>query len=135
MNKKKQIKLADKAIELIKEYKELQGIMAECEIYEIERNDDGSIITITDDYEDDVEYKLEKIAKYVRDDIRGYGPFSSPFYEGFEYAIDDYQLEDEFKTKSREEFINYVGELYYMRFRCEEIFKELEKIESEIELE
>ena len=39
--------------------------------------------------------------------------------------------ESNYKNKgSKEEFINYVGSLYYAKYRCEEIYNRLQDIEN-----
>ena len=40
-------------------------------------------------------------------------------------------LEYDFKKFSKEEFKEYVGNLKYAEYRCEEIYKRLEEIEEE----
>ena len=61
--------------------------------------------------------------------MRGWGPCSAGFYETMESALND--LENNFKTYSKEEFKEYVGDLKYAEYRCEEIYKRLEEIERE----
>ena len=63
--------------------------------------------------------------------MRGWGPCSAGFYEAISLAEDD--LEDEFKSLSKTEFKEYVGNLKYAEYRCEEIYTRLEEIEDEVE--
>ena len=46
-----------------------------------------------------------------------------------DFRIDD--IEDDYKNKSKEEFLNYVGHLYYAKYRCIEIYDRLQDIEDE----
>lgn len=41
------------------------------------------------------------------------------------------EVESEYKRMSKEEYIQYVGGLYYMEQRCEEIYVRLQQIERE----
>ena len=41
------------------------------------------------------------------------------------------ELGYKYKNRDKEEFMNYVGKLYYMKFRCEEIYERLQQIEKE----
>ena len=63
--------------------------------------------------------------------MRGWGPCSAGFYEAISLAEDD--LEDEFKSLSKAEFKEYVGNLKYAEYRCEEIYIRLEEIDDEVE--
>ena len=54
---------------------------------------------------------------------------SPSFYECLDHT--KAELEYDYKKKSKDEFINYVGKLYYAEYRCEEIYKRLQEIEDE----
>ena len=49
--------------------------------------------------------------------------------EDINFIIDD--IENDYKEKSKEEFIKYVGNIYYTKYRCQEIYERLQEIECE----
>lgn len=55
--------------------------------------------------------------------------FSRDEYEAI--GIAQSEVEDKYKTMSKDKYIQYVGGLYYMEQRCEEIYVRLEQIEKE----
>ena len=62
-------------------------------------------------------------------EMRSQGPCSAGVYEAMYLALDD--LDYAFKKFSKEEFKEYVGDLKYSEYRCEEIYIRLEEIERE----
>ena len=92
-------------------------------------SEDGEIIEVDDEFEGVEEYCLTDISSVFSTEMRGWGPCSAGFYEAMDLALDD--LEDVFKKFSKEEFKEYVGNLKYAEYRCEEIYKRLEEIEEE----
>ena len=54
---------------------------------------------------------------------------SPSFYECLDNIKDE--LGSKYKKKSKDEFINYVGKLYYAEYRCSEIYERLKDIENE----
>lgn len=62
-------------------------------------------------------------------EMRSQGPCSAGFYEAMYLALDD--LDYAFKKFSKEEFKEYVGNLKYAEYICEEIYKRFEEIEEE----
>ncbi|MFR8620277.1 MAG: hypothetical protein ACLVEC_05715, partial [Romboutsia timonensis] len=69
------------------------------------------------------------VATVYRSIIDGCGPCGGIFEEEIDFRIDD--IEDDYKNKSKEEFLNYVGHLYYAKYRCIEIYDRLQDIEDE----
>ncbi len=60
--------------------------------------------------------------------LRGIGPCGSGFYEALGFAQSD--CRDEYKNMNKEEFIQYVGSLYYLEERAEEILARLQEIDK-----
>ena len=128
-NIERRIELAKEAVELIKEFGEEASFLGDNPINSIEINENGSIIEIDHEYDGLEQYKLSKISSIFLSEMRGWGPCSAGFYEAISLAEDD--LEDEFKSLSKTEFKEYVGNLKYAEYRCEEIYIRLEAIEKE----
>ena len=125
----KRMKLANEAVELIKEFREEAGILGHNPLKSVTIQEDGEIIEVDDEFEGVEEYCLTDISSVFSTEMRGWGPCSAGFYEAMDLALDD--LEDVFKKFSKEEFKEYVGNLKYAEYRCEEIYKRLEEIEDE----
>ena len=128
-NIERKMELAKEAVELIKEFGEEASIVGDNPIKSIEIKEDGSIIEIDHEYDGLEEYQLSKISSIFLSEMRGWVPCSAGFYEAISLAEDD--LEDEFKSLSKTEFKEYVGNLKYAEYRCEEIYIRLEAIEKE----
>ena len=134
MNKiEKRIKLANEAKDLIIEYRKEESILGENVLKSISVSEDGSIIYVDDLYEGLEEYDLDCISSIFRADIEGFGPCGPRFFEAIDMSIADIEYDYKNKNKSREEFINYVGSLYYTQYRCEEIYNRLKEIAKEAE--
>lgn len=63
--------------------------------------------------------------------MRGWGPCSAQLCEAISMAQSE--AESEYKRMTKAEYIQYVGGLYYMEQRCEEIYVRLEEIEKEVQ--
>lgn len=127
----KRMKLANEAVELIKEFREEAGILGHNPLKSVTIQEDGETIEVDDEFDGVIEYSLTEISSVFSTEMRGWGPCSAGFYEAMDLALDD--LEDVFKKFSKEEFKEYVGNLKYAEYRCEEIYIRLEKIETEAE--
>ncbi len=125
----KRMKLANEAVELIKEFREEAGILGHNPLKSVTIQEDGETIEVDDEFDGVIEYSLTEISSVFSTEMRGWGPCSAGFYEAMDLALDD--LEDVFKKFSKEEFKEYVGNLKYAEYRCEEIYKRLEEIEKE----
>ena len=128
-NIERKMELAKEAVELIKEFGEEASIVGDNPIKSIEIKEDGSIIEIDHEYDGLEEYQLSKISSIFLSEMRGWGPCSAGFYEAISLA--EGELEYEFKRLSKTEFKEYVGNLKYAEYRCEEIYIRLEAIEKE----
>ena len=115
--------------EWIKGLGEEEAIVGDNPIKSIEIKENGSIIEIDHEYEGLEEYKLSEISSIFLSEMRGWGPCPAGFYEAISLAEND--LEDDFKNLSKTEFKEYVGNLKYAEYRCEEIYIRLEAIEKE----
>ena len=123
------IKIAEKAADLIKEFFSLEGILGENLCRGIEVNNEIASIIIDDLYEGILEYDVEKAARVFDERINGWGQCPSGFYDAIEEEKNCF--DDKFNELSKDEFINYVGRIYYTEYRCEEIVKELKVLAKE----
>ena len=128
------MKLANEAVELIKEFREEAAMLGCNPLKSVTIQEDGEIIEVDDEFEGVKEYFLTDISSVFTIEMRGWGPCSAGFYEEIELRLSE--LEYDFKKYSKEEFKEYVGSLKYVEYRCEEIYQRLEEIEKEaLELE
>ena len=125
----KKIEIAKKAVELIREFFSLEAILGENLCKGIEVNNETASIIIDDLYEGILEYDVEKAARVFDERINGWGPCPSGFYDAIEEEKNCF--DDKFSELSKDEFINYVGSIYYTEYRCEEIVKELKELAEE----
>ena len=125
----KKIELARKSVDLIREFFSLEAILGENLCRGIEINKETASIIINDLYEGVLEYDVEKAAIAFEERINGWGPCSSGFYDDIEGEKNCF--DDKFSELSKDEFINYVGSIYYTEYRCEEIVKELKELAEE----
>ena len=128
-NLEKRLKLANEAKDLIIEFREEVARLGENSLENISISDDGSIIYVTDKYEGDEEYELEIISHIFTTEMRGWGPCSAQLCEAIDMA--KWDIESNYKKMEKDEYIQYVGGLFYMEQRCEEIYVRLEEIEKE----
>lgn len=125
----KKIEIARKSVDLIREFFSLEAILGENLCRGIEINKEMASIIINDLYEGVLEYDVEKAAIAFEERINGWGPCSSGFYDAIEEEKN--RFADKFSELSKDEFINYVGSIYYTEYRCEEIVKELKELAKE----
>lgn len=130
-NLEKRLKLANEAKDLIIEFREEVARLGENSLEKISVSEDGSIIYVTDTYDGDEEYALEEISSIFTTEMRGWGPCSAQLCEAIDMAKAD--AEGEYKNMEKDEYIQYVGGLFYMEQRCEEIYIRLKEIEKEAE--
>ena len=126
---KQRMKLAKEAAGLIEEFRREEGILGHNPLQSVAIKEDGRIIEVDDEFDGVIEYSLTEISSVFALEMRGWGPCSAGFYETMESALND--LENNFKTYSKEEFKEYVGDLKYAEYRCEEIYKRLKEIARE----
>ena len=126
---KQRMKLAKEAAGLIEEFRREEGILGHNPLQSVAIKEDGRIIEVDDEFDGVIGYSLTNISSIFALEMRGWGPCSAGFYETMESAL--YDLVNNFMTYSKEEFKEYVGDLKYTEYRCEEIYKRLEEIERE----
>ena len=127
----KRLKLANEAKDLIIEYREEVARLGENPLEKINISEDGSTIYVTDTYEGEQEYGLEGISEIFVTEMRGWGPCSAQLCEAID--MEKCEVESKYKEMNKDEYIQYVGGLFYMEQRCEEIYVRLEEIEREAE--
>lgn len=123
------LKLANEAVELIHEFEEIVSEIEISIMREVSINEEKLTIKAIDPNDNDLELELYEVATVYRSIIDGCGPCGGIFEEEIDFRIDD--IEDDYKNKSKEEFLNYVGHLYYAKYRCIEIYDRLQDIEDE----
>ena len=130
-NKIEKIKeLVIEARDLVEEFSNESCAIGEPTVREVSISEDGlSLVVELNFYNTDMEYGIAEVSSIFAEEMEGFGPCPAGFYEGFGYAVD--ALEDEFENKTKKEFIEHAGELYYAKYRCEAIYKRLEQIERE----
>ena len=96
------MKLANEAVELIKEFREEAAILGCNPLKSVTIQEDGEIIEVDDEFEGVKEYFLTDISSVFTVEMRGWGPCSSGFYEEIELRLSE--LEYDFKKYSKEEF-------------------------------
>ena len=119
------MKLAKEAAGLIEEFRGEAGTLGHNPLRSVSIKEDGEIIEVDDEFDGVIEYSLTEISSVFALEMRGWGPCPAGFYEAMEAALNS--LESDFKRYSKE----YVGDLKYTEYRCEEIYKRLEEIECE----
>lgn len=139
VDREKLLVLADEVKNLIIEFYDVAKIVEgyeendESPLTFIEIRDNGETIAVRDTFiEGEQIYELQDISEIFKIDMRGFGPCSAQLYESI--GIAQSEVEDEYRKKdrSKDEFIRYVGSLYYAEYRCEEIYQRLEEIEEEV---
>lgn len=128
--REKQLELAKEAVALIKEFRKLATIIGDNIFKSVKTNKDGNKIIINHVYDGRLVYELNEVHTVLEDEMEGFGPCGGGFDEAVELAVDEFDCE--YRNKDKKEFMNYVGKVYYMKFRCEEIYERLKEIEEEV---
>ena len=123
------IDLARESRDLILEFIEEESLISDSSIKEITIAEGGKDIYVEDLYTGLQIYCLTEISNVFKMSMRGFGPCSASFYDALDITLSE--IENDYKTMTKEEFINHIGKLHYMKYRCEEIYKKLENIEKE----
>lgn len=130
-NLEKQMKLAEEAVELIKEFREEASILGTNPLKEIKIKENGRIIEVDDEDDGIVEYELSEISSIFSIEMEGWGPCGPGFYEAISLAESDFKYD--FKKYTKKEFKEYVGSIKYTEYRCEAIYERLKEIQKEAE--
>lgn len=128
-NNEKILKLSEEAKNLIIEFRNESSILGENLLKSIEVSEDGLTFTIDNLFDGVEEFELTDISSVFRLEMDGWALCSPSFYECLDHIKDE--LGCTYKEKSKDEFISYVGKLYYAEYRCAEIYERLKEIESE----
>ena len=75
-------------------------------------------------------YDLKEVHIVFEDEIDGFGPYGGGFYEVINLDVNEFECY--YNKIGKKKFMNYVGKVYYMKFRCEEIYERLKEIAEEI---
>ena len=108
------LKLANEAVELIHEFEEIVSEIGISIMREVSINEEKLTIKAIDPNDNDLELELYEVATVYRSIIDGCGPCGGIFEEEIDFRIDD--IEDDYKNKSKEEFLNYDEIEKYMDF-------------------
>ena len=130
-NLEKQMKLAEEAVELIKEFRKEAEVLGTNPLKEITIKENGRIIEVNDEFDGIVEYELNEISSIFSMEMDGWGPCSPGFYEAISLAEEDFKYD--FPNYTKEEFKEYVGSIKYTEYRCEAIYERLKEIDKEAE--
>ena len=129
-NKEQILKLSEEARNLIIESRNESSILiGENLLKSIHVSEDGLTFTIESTYDGIEEFELTDISSVFRLEMDGWSMCSPSFYECLDNIKDE--LGYKYKKKSKDEFINYVGKLYYAEYRYSEIYERLKDIENE----
>lgn len=116
-------KLAEITISLIKEYENLVVELRDG-LESIEADSTYENIKIVD-CEGEHEFHLSEISDYYLDE-QGTAELTKEVKE----RLNSEEVKLRFNEMDKNEFINYIGSLYYTNYRCAEIYKELLDIEE-----
>lgn len=130
-NATKRIELANEAIELIKEFRNEEAKLGMEMLISVKASEDGKIIIVNNDLEGETEWELSEISSEFARDMEGFGMFGAGLYEEIDELVSSFQYK--YGEMDKEEFIQYVGNIYYIKYRCEEIYNRLKEIEKESE--
>ncbi|MFR5265323.1 hypothetical protein [Clostridium sp.] len=116
-------KLVELTINLINEYEELASELRES-IESVEVDGNYESIQIIDKYGEE-DFNLSEISYYYEDE-QELGLLNKAIRE----RLNNDEIREQFEEMNKNEFINYVGSLYYSNYRCSEIYDELKAIEE-----
>lgn len=130
-NATKRIELANEAIELIKEFRNEEAKLGMEMLISVKASENGKIIIVNNDLEGETEWELSEISSEFARDMEGFAMFGACLYEEIDELVSSFQYK--YGEMDKEEFIQYVGNIYYIKYRCEEIYNRLKEIEKEAE--
>lgn len=121
--------LAKEAAKLVKEFKKVEEEISENTLQSIRIDKDGSALLIKDENMGNLKYGIDFVSSIIGFRVNGFGPCGSDFHS----AIEEKRIavKEKYTELSKKEFINSMGNLYYIECRCEEIYKRLQEIERE----
>lgn len=123
----KRKKLVDEAISLIREFEGISVDIRETRIKELSLDDEYTKISYELEGEKLI-FPLTKISHIYEIEFEGLGELSPTFPELVSAVKQN--IESNFNEMSKEDFIHFVGNIYYADLRCREIYKQLKEIEK-----
>ena len=121
-------KLVDEVITLIREFEGIAVDIRETRIKELSIADDYSKISYELDGEKII-FGLDQISKLYQAEFEGVNGLEPTFIELVEAIKQDVRYN--FPKMQKEDFIHYVGNIYYADFRGKEIYDRLREIDEE----
>ncbi|MGL4450884.1 MAG: hypothetical protein ACRCTZ_06795 [Sarcina sp.] len=122
----KRKKLVDEAISLIREFEGISVDIRETRIEELSLDDEYTKISYELEGEK-LEFPLTQISHIYEIEFEGLGELSPTFPELVSAVKQN--IENNFNEMSKDDFIHFVGNIYYADLRCREIYKRLKEIE------
>lgn len=122
--------LASEATMLIKDVIENAAFLEDNFFKSIEISEDQLTILLKDKNNNCLEYSLSEVSCIFTDEIQGLWEVEGNIFDYFEFVKE--KNNEKYKELNKEEFVNYVGRLYYLQYRCEEVFRRLREIENVI---
>ncbi|MGL4656739.1 MAG: hypothetical protein ACRCWM_12795 [Sarcina sp.] len=123
----KRKKLVDEAISLIREFEGISVDIRETRIKELSLDDQYTRISYELEGEK-LTFPLTQISHIYEIEFEGLGELSPTFPELV--SVVKQNIEINFNEMSKEDFIHFVGNIYYADLRCREIYKQLKEIEK-----
>lgn len=118
--------LIDNVISLIREFEGISVDIRETRIKELSIEEDYTSISYELEGEK-LTFPLTQISHIYEIEFEGLGDLAPTFPELVASAKQN--IEENFNQMSKEDFIHFVGNIYYADLRCREIYKELKEIE------
>lgn len=130
-NLEKRKKLANEAVMLIKEFNREAGFVVDSLFSSIVANEIGNKIIIEDPYENEVyEYDLTMVSLLLEKELYGSAPCGGyGLYDAIEEEKEE--AKRDYRSVRKDAFIRYIGRLYYIELRVDEIYERLKEIEEE----
>lgn len=116
-------KLAELSLSLIKEYEQLASEIREI-IEDVQLSADYENIVIKDE-DGEEQYHLSELFYYYEEEQE-----SGDFTYAIRELLEEEDIKEQFEELDKKEFIDYVGNLYYAKYRSKEIYKELKRISN-----
>ncbi|MGL4762071.1 MAG: hypothetical protein ACRCWG_11540 [Sarcina sp.] len=126
LNKRK--KLVDEAISLIREFEGISMDIRETRIEELSLDHEYTKISYELEGERLV-FPITQISHIYEIEFEGLGELAPTFSELV--AVIKENIEENFEQMGKDDFIHFVGNIYYADLRCRQIYSRLKAIEKE----
>ena len=122
--------MANNVLILIREVIESGLILEGNFITNIEKSDDNKEFILKDKNGNYIEYSLSEISNIFSDEFEGLYDLEGNIFD----YINEVKSENKkkYESLSKEEFINYIGRLYYLQYKCEEVYAKLKELEMRV---